>query len=183
MLNLRTESPPLKLMTWFLPNLVTSLCESQFSGCLSKRLLSFLHWLVPFIHWVCRKCDSHSWKTLHFWCQRVKASWISMQWYTATILFLLSGLLSLFNQGTGQQCQHYGFVFFLLGLSFWHMWILFYIKWKDFFLVSDDGFKMKQGICFWCGSDPGLCWDSCILVTCTFFFDLSRGVLQVTSFI
>jgi hypothetical protein len=83
--------------------------------------------------------------------------------------------LSRFNQGTGQQCQHYGFVFFLLGLSFWHMWILFYIKRKDFFLVSDDGFKMKQGICFWCGSDPGLCWDSCILVTCTFFFWSFKG--------
>jgi hypothetical protein len=114
------------------------------------------------IHTVGKPCisDAKGWKPLGFSCSDTQPLF-----YFCSVAFWAA-----LTRALDSSVSTMVLFFFLLGLSFWHMWILFYIKWKDFFLVSDDGFKMKQGICFWCGSDPGLCWDSCILVTCTFFF-------------
>lgn len=73
----------------FPPNLIRSLWKVDSLGIWANASFSFLHWHSPFFTLGTWEVFIHIiGKNLGFWCQRVKASWVSLQWYTATILFL-----------------------------------------------------------------------------------------------
>lgn len=154
MLNVRTRSPP----DWIDETAANNRLLVSAQPCKKSPLkpvlwvflrtvaLHFLCWPIRFLHSCCvGSVHSCNWKKTGFLMPRVKASWISLPWYTASILSLISGILATVYLGYWASLSVLGFHFcFSWDILFLGMWILSCIKWNDLLLVSDDEFKIKR---------------------------------------
>lgn len=169
-------------VVWFLPSLLRSPVQPV-PWCLSKRqlLCALAHPVSPLL-----ACRTYAIASLE------KSGFLMPKCYS--LGFLCSDKEPLFYFSSVASSGHFralntsvstlGLVFVSPGsFFFWHMWILFYIKWKGFLLLSDDGFKIKGASGFGVGVIQDYVVTEVYWLLVHFFLDLCKGETISNNFI